>query len=317
MSKLILYKCETPMHVGAGSELGVVDMPIQRERPTGFPKIEASSLKGSFRNNFEKDEEQKAYTEVLFGPEKDGSEYSSTLQFTDGRILLFPVKSAYGIFAWITCPFIINRFNNDMGIMGVDGFEINVEKETELEKDSAITTSESDLIIKDKDNKEYIMLEEFGYKVIRKEKNIFDKLIDQVNLDDYSSKKIKKDIVVVHDEIFRYFVEMSTEVNIRIRIGNEGVVEEGGLFTEEYLPSETIMYNFIKSSVPKVSEDKIKKYLGNKNKNINENNYNSKAEDKFEEYLEENPVIQIGGNSTLGKGLVSNYVVKKGDGNGK
>lgn len=31
---------ETPVHAGSGSELGIVDLPIQRERPTAFPKIE-------------------------------------------------------------------------------------------------------------------------------------------------------------------------------------------------------------------------------------------------------------------------------------
>ena len=37
---------ETPLHVGSGTELGIIDLPIQRERHTGFPKIEASGLKG-------------------------------------------------------------------------------------------------------------------------------------------------------------------------------------------------------------------------------------------------------------------------------
>ena len=45
--------CETPLHAGSGDALGVVDLPIQRERHTGFPKIEASSLKGALRESFE------------------------------------------------------------------------------------------------------------------------------------------------------------------------------------------------------------------------------------------------------------------------
>ena len=43
----------TPLHAGTGQELGIVDLPIQRERHTGFPKIEASGLKGSIREVFE------------------------------------------------------------------------------------------------------------------------------------------------------------------------------------------------------------------------------------------------------------------------
>ena len=46
--------CQTPLHAGSGSELGVVDLPIQRERHTGFPKIESSSLKGAIREAIER-----------------------------------------------------------------------------------------------------------------------------------------------------------------------------------------------------------------------------------------------------------------------
>ncbi|WP_353563327.1 RAMP superfamily CRISPR-associated protein, partial [Longimonas sp.] len=42
----------TPMHAGTGAELGIVDLPIQRERATGYPKVEGSSLKGAIREAF-------------------------------------------------------------------------------------------------------------------------------------------------------------------------------------------------------------------------------------------------------------------------
>jgi CRISPR-associated protein Cmr4 len=42
---LFLY-CETPVHAGTGTSLSIVDLPIQRERITGLPIVQASSLKG-------------------------------------------------------------------------------------------------------------------------------------------------------------------------------------------------------------------------------------------------------------------------------
>jgi CRISPR type III-B/RAMP module RAMP protein Cmr4 len=42
---LTLYT-RTPLHVGSGTSVDVVDLPIMRERITGFPVIPASSLKG-------------------------------------------------------------------------------------------------------------------------------------------------------------------------------------------------------------------------------------------------------------------------------
>ena len=44
----------TPCHAGSGSSLGVVDLPIQRERHTNWPMIQASGVKGAFRANFER-----------------------------------------------------------------------------------------------------------------------------------------------------------------------------------------------------------------------------------------------------------------------
>lgn len=160
---------ETPLHAGSGVDVGIVDMPIQRERHTSFPKIEASGLKGCIREVFEeylienrenKDEKvkitfslQPALKEkfgddlfnklnggwktekgskkelhfikfhqaisLAFGPEK-GDEHAGALGFTDARLLLFPVKSMKGVFAWITCPMVLERFKEDLGLCGIE-----------------------------------------------------------------------------------------------------------------------------------------------------------------------------------------------------
>ncbi|WP_256201277.1 type III-B CRISPR module RAMP protein Cmr4 [Thermoanaerobacter thermocopriae] len=89
--------------MGSGSELGYVDLPIQREKHSGFPKIESSGLKGALRSAFKGDESLRENVEHIFGPE-DGDLYAGAIGFLDARILLFPIKSARGIFGWITCP---------------------------------------------------------------------------------------------------------------------------------------------------------------------------------------------------------------------
>ena len=48
---------ETSIHAGTGSDIGIVDLPIQRERHTEYPVIWSSSLKGAIRkfwNNYYK-----------------------------------------------------------------------------------------------------------------------------------------------------------------------------------------------------------------------------------------------------------------------
>jgi len=123
LAKPLFLICETPLHAGSGDSLGVVDLPIQRERHTGFPKIEASSLKGALRESFEvKIEDRKnknLFSDVysLFGPEDDDAKLnprSGSLAFTDARLLFFPVKSVKGVYAYVTCPLILEKFIKEL-----------------------------------------------------------------------------------------------------------------------------------------------------------------------------------------------------------
>ena len=53
MKQRLLYLfTRTPLHVGAGASVGAIDQPIIRERHTGFPVIPATSLKGTFADDF-------------------------------------------------------------------------------------------------------------------------------------------------------------------------------------------------------------------------------------------------------------------------
>src|SRR4051812_33995854 len=110
-AKPFLLHAITSVHAGSGSEIGLVDLPIQREKHTGFPKIESSSLKGAIRYTLEhrlQSEEERKHFELVFGSSAnqrgDNESQSSAIAFSDARVLLFPVKSMRGIFAWVTCP---------------------------------------------------------------------------------------------------------------------------------------------------------------------------------------------------------------------
>jgi CRISPR-associated protein Cmr4 len=50
--QLVFYSCVSPVHMGAGQAIGVIDNPIQREVHTGHPLIAGSGLKGAVRHHF-------------------------------------------------------------------------------------------------------------------------------------------------------------------------------------------------------------------------------------------------------------------------
>jgi CRISPR-associated protein Cmr4 len=319
-SKLFFIIAETPLHPGSGGEVtGLVDLPIQRERHTNFPKIEASGLKGCIREAFENSNKQislnsqqinindKKIISLVFGPEDTEEAHAGALAFTDARILLFPVKSLKGVFTWITCPMVLERFKEDLRLTGEN---FNYMPPDEIKEGNCWISDGSTIFIDDQ-----IVLEEYTFKAEKKDevKQIADffaqKIFPQQQNDVYKfwREKLKKDLVILSDEDFEQFVTSSTEVITRTRINNvTGTVDtkRGGLWTEEYLPQDTIFYSIAMASPVRVEKDKAKGVfnVGNLDKEA------EKVLQFFELGIPE--VIQIGGNQTIGKGIVRIQILK-------
>lgn len=316
--KMLFYKIETPLHMGSGIDLSVVDMPIAREKHTGFPKLESSGIKGAFRSFFNnKGYEWKDKVNILFGPEDDGSKYSSSLVLYEGKILLFPVKTLRGVFGWITCPMVLNRFKADMAIFK-DDIEENTKEDTRnrcnmsdikdssVSSENTILSDQSDIIYPYGTFKENVIIEDFTFKINSPEPN--QEMKELVHISDILSKniesqlierKIKKDIFVVSDDAFNYFVNMSTEISTRVRLEN-GIVNAGP-FTEEYVPAEAVFYGFTEmNNIPKnaITPENVKKEHEDE---IGKENLKDKL---FNEFINNLNYIQLGGNTTLGKGIV-------------
>lgn len=318
--RILFMIAETPVHPGSGSEVGIVDLPIQRERYTELPKIESSGLKGCIREGFEssnlaieingkkihpkdkinykedgKDKETD-YVSLVFGPE-DGEAHAGAMSITDARILLFPVKSLKGVFAWITCPMVLERFKRDLEVAG---FNVDGIKNINFSTLKNTVPEQSSLFVSGK-----VVLEEFTFEVKEDSsttkvaeflaKNIF----PNEDVYKYWADKLKKDMVILSDDDFVQFVKTSTEVITRTKIKSEtGTVEGGALWTEEYLPQDTIMYSILMFTQPKV-ENNDQKGIFKADKPENEAKL---VAEFFERGLPE--IIQIGGNQTIGKGFM-------------
>ena len=328
-AKPLFLIVETPLHAGSGNDLGIVDLPIQREAHTDYPKIEASGLKGSIREIFSGKVKNKQIEESdflrAFGPE-GGDLYAGALGFTDARLLLFPVKSVKGVFAWVTCPAVLERFKHDLSICQPTSNFID-----KIPDANTVPNKSGLLVIDEKDNKK-IVLEEYTFPVTPN--NACDVIAGQIADNvlpsndpsyNYWQEKMKKDIVVLNDDDFRDFVMLSTEVIARIKMDHEkGTVDKniGGLWYEEYLPTDSILYSlalttpvFLKlegeNDEQKQEFEKQKKgffYVDQAtDKNLEEA---KKVMDFFTGELPK--IIQIGGNATIGKGIVRTHVYKHG-----
>lgn len=290
--------CETPLHAGSGDDLGMVDLPIQRERHTGFPKIEASSLKGSLREAFEGQHDgryKNPTVKALFGPESEGSNadaHSGCLAITDARLLLFPVKSMKGVFVWITCPAVLNRLAKDLALAGNKSLDAQLSQwKTATIQDGECHANESVGI------GGHAVLEEYAFKINGNADALAAALADVIygNTPElsYWHGLLKTNLVVLNDSNFKDFVNHSTEVITRIKINNDtGTVQDGALFTEEYLPSESVLYSLVSTA-----DEFTKRPEGEKLTS-------ESAMKTFSETLTKISVFQLGGNATLGKGVL-------------
>lgn len=312
-AKPLFLIVETPLHAGSGSDLGIVDLPIQREKHTDYPKIEASGLKGAIREIFDTQEQTKFQTNLVFGPDH-GDLHAGALGFTDARLLLFPVKSVRGVFAWVTCPAVLERFKHDLSIC-----QPSVDFIGNLPGGSTVTNN-SALIVKDGK----IVLEEYTFPVTPDNRCdavatwIADNVLPPDSGYTYWRKKMKQDVVVLSDDDFRDFVTLSTEVVARTRIDSEtGTVAGGALWYEEFLPTDSILYSLALTTplflkVDGEDDEKEKKGIFYADSGPDKNRM--EAEKVMTFFADGLPsIIQIGGNATVGKGLVRTRVYQNGE----
>lgn len=289
-----LMICETSVHAGSGSDLGIIDLPIQREKHTSYPKFESSGIKGVMRQYFRNVWDSTKLVK-FFGPEAKDSDnedsVASCIGFIDGRILLFPVKSVKGVFAYITCPDVLKRFQRDMGIGDVTKFskleEIPINS---VCADSELLTNQS------------VVLEEYAFENCKVDKILTEfakQLVSSLDgvINQYWAEKISKDIIVVSNDDFNDFVNLYCEVNARIKINQDtGTVDKGALWYEEFLPTDTIMYSLLLTAPSLGKSEKLD------GKRV--------MEDMILDFPE---MIQIGGDATIGKGLMRIALIGEGD----
>jgi len=297
-SGLLTFYAETSLHMGSGTSLSYVDLPIQREKHTDFPIMQASGIKGVIKEFAERQwKDNKIKVETIFGPE-EGDKFASCIIFTDAKILLFPVRSVAGIFAWVSCPFVLKRFKRDLESAGVEfkdnNEEINIPEPSGEEKIIVITDS----ILKVQSTNQ-VMLEEFVFNVEDDSKSnqatqiankIKEFLPDNPALQDLINE-LPKRFCIVADNVFKDFVKLAVEIQTRIKINQAtGTVEEGALFTEELVPSESIFYSLV------FFNDPYNKINGVQNVD----DVMNATQNLFSNF----PLLQLGGDETLGRGLL-------------
>lgn len=287
---------ETPLHAGVGSGLSSIDLPIQRERATQYPMIQGSGIKGKLRSIAEDDANLKSLVDIIFGPPAEagkGSEHAGALAVGDVRLLLFPVRSLSGVFAYTTSYDVLSRFKRDLQ-RGSTG-NSNLWDEPANAGDKALVTTTSEIASNNR-----VVLEEFSFdaqpdqQVNKIADWIASNALPKLNGGNYWANKLRNSLVILPNDDFRDFVLYATEIITRVKLNRETkTVDRGALWTEEHLPTDTVMY------VPLYATDSRK---NGKDVPV------MKADEILRKVrLLENTqggYLQLGGDETVGRGMV-------------
>ncbi|ALS26933.1 CRISPR type III-B/RAMP module RAMP protein Cmr4 [Paenibacillus sp. 32O-W] len=307
-SRLYMIHCMSPVHVGAGQGVGVIDQPIMREKATEWPFIPGSSIKGVHREYFRQKRsnmrsdiagasgngEEDEWVAAAFGKSSDTADMGNAgaLVMSDARILAFPVASMNGTFAYVTCPLVLKRLQRDLDVMNLKmpalDWDALKKKLDSVRQDNG---AEGYVIIsrgsKLTGQNDTVFLDEFESDALKDESftQWSEWLADQVAPDDISGKLIKERTALVSDDAFQYFVTMCSEITARIRMDPERkTVENRALWYEEYLPAESILYGLIWCDFKPAG--------------------GWTERDLLNAFPAEGAYLQLGGNASVGKGRV-------------
>lgn len=284
MQKQILYiYAETPIHVGTGTGLGAVDLPIQREKHTGYPMIQASGVKGALRDTIELalGRESQMVKYIFGGATGDnGADFAGAISPSDARILLFPVRALNGVFVWVTSPTVLDRFKQETGLNNAP-----------TTPNDTVLVSHPDLLINGQ-----IMLEEYTY--VAEGNNLAWDWADYLanyalhgDANDYWKERLRSHLVILPDNEFRDFVRYSTDIVTRIHIDDvKKTVKDGQLFTQELLPADSLLYSLVHITDSRNGEENGQRIMAQQIVN------------ELQRILGDR--LQIGGDETVGRGRV-------------
>lgn len=273
----------SPIHAGSGASFAAIDLPIQRERHTNWPHIQASGVKGAMRAHYRDFAKEKtSLINFLFGYDKADKDYHieyfkdeeqkqkvddnfpGAVSFSDAKLLAFPVRSNIAPFIWITCPAVLKRLSNDLSFAGlatIDGIPDIIEE-------NALSLAGN--------MPEKVILEDMVV-------NVADGVVSNPIPNGFPG--LNK-LLLVSDKVFKYAVDSCTEIQTQIKIDSKtGTAQGGALRYQELLPADSVLYSVVYYS-----------------RAVFENTLQSETvrghmQDVIKDFM------QIGGDETLGRGI--------------
>lgn len=287
MTEYLLYLyAESPVHTGAAGSLDVLDLPVQREAATGYPVIWGQSLKGALRQAARDAGPGRGWpdtrvTEVFGSAIQDPGEEGGkpgTLAVGDAQLVAMPVPTLRRTFAWLTSEIMLGRLARKYKTLDLAApAPLSVRSDGGICSSAAWTQADQEVLGP--------CLVGFERPFSRQLATWADRIAaDALGEDEVFrpfTEKLRADLVLAGGDIVPMLLRECTEQAVRVRLHEDKKTVQEGPFYSEYLPAETIMAASLTLREKGDTED------------------NQRALRELA-----NGLLQIGGDETLGKGLM-------------
>lgn len=238
---------QSPLHVGTGRGSGFIDLPVAREKTTGWPFVPGSSVKGVLRDHFTTQDQ--SFVPQAFGTDVGAKDPSAgALAVTDAHLVLFPVRSFHGTFAYTTCPLALQRLARDLDTATVARPQ-SPPADVQCQRDQpvpAAVTRGCKLVAERSGDPGHLEAVLGEYDVKARRDPVAHEwaalLASQLFQDgDPFREVLRERFIVIPDDLFTAVTEEGTEVQARVRIDDDThTVATHALWYEETVPPEAV-----------------------------------------------------------------------------
>jgi CRISPR-associated protein Cmr4 len=241
-----ILQAVTSVHVGDGTAMGAVDLPVVRESQTGWPTIAGSSCKGALRQRARFLGSAEGLVIDTFGaePPDDGASdeplQAGRVAFGPAVLLALPVRSLAGGFVLMTCSLALGRLARALGETSIPPLPVPAGDEALLAPKRLAT---------------------FGTRARNAQDDTFELVLEDLDWVGRGAAEVERwaellkqwlgqeapldHLAVVHDDLFSHACRTWLPVRTRAKIDvKTGVVEDGALFTAEEVPTDTLWWTW-------------------------------------------------------------------------
>ncbi|MCD0448603.1 type III-B CRISPR module RAMP protein Cmr4 [Actinocorallia sp. API 0066] len=237
---LYLY-AESPLHPGASDSADSIDLPIQREAATTYPVIWGQSLKGALRQAAQESADwsdplvREVFGKAVDAQRGEAEDAAGLLAVGDAQLVAMPVPTLRRTFAWVTSEIALGRLARKYRTLGHEPHAV-----PSVAADMGSAASDGWVDGRGQTLGPCVLpVEAKDANLAAWAALIAGGALSAAGFEPFRAK-FGEDLLLVGSDAMPLLLRECTELTARVQL-NEGKTVQNGPFYSEYLPTETLL----------------------------------------------------------------------------